>query len=117
MAAVSRGEVSLNQLYKVAGLGGIGNANGNPTLMQAISQGVPQNATNGIGVVSGYGVGAGNGGAAAPQISGTGGLGAAVAAASGVSATSFGGAQLLDAKQVLSDPSATLASPIQYGGA
>lgn len=116
MAAVSRGEVSLNQIYKVAGLGGLGNANGNPTLMQAISQGVPQNATNGIGVVSGYGVGAGNGGAAATQISGTGGLGSAVAAASGVSATSFGGAQLLDAKQVLSDPSATLASPIQYGG-
>src|SRR5271163_3829961 len=61
MAAVSRGEVSLNQVYAVAGLGGIGNANGNPTLMQAISQGVPQNGTNGIGVVSGPAGGAGNG--------------------------------------------------------
>lgn len=116
MAAVSRGEVSLNQIYKVAGLGGVGNANGNPTLMQAISQGVPQNGTNGIGVVSGPGIGAGNGGAAAAQISGNGGLGGAVMAASGVSSTNFGGAQLADPKQMASDPAVTLASPIQYGG-
>jgi hypothetical protein len=117
MAAVSRGEISLNQVYAVAGLGGIGNANGNPTLMQAISQGVPQNATNGIGVVSGYGVGAGNGGAAAAQISGTGGLGSAIAAASGNSATNFGGAQLADPKQMANSAAVALASPAQYGGA
>ena len=116
MAAVSRGEISLNQLYQVAGLGGIGNANGNPTLLQAISQGVPQNATNGIGVVSGPGVGAGNGGPNAAQISGTGGLGAAVAVASGVSSTNFGGAQLADPKQMVNAPAVALASPIQYGG-
>jgi hypothetical protein len=116
MAAVSRGEVSLNQVYAVAGLGGIGNANGNPTLMQAISQGVPQNGTNGIGVVSGPGIGAGNGGAAPAQISGNGGLGGAVMAASGVSSTNFGGAQLADPKQMVNAPAVALASPIQYGG-
>jgi hypothetical protein len=116
MAAVSRGEVSLNQVYAVAGLGGLGNANGNPTLMQAISQGVPQNATNGIGVVSGPGIGAGNGGSAAAQISGTGGLGAAVSTGSGNSSTNFGGSQLADPKQMVSAPAVALASPIQYGG-
>lgn len=116
MAAVSRGEVSLNQVYAVAGLGGIGNANGNPTLMQAISQGVPQNGTNGIGVVSGPGIGAGNGGAAPAQISGNGALGGAVMAASGVSSTNFGGAQLADPKQMVNAPAVALASPIQYGG-
>jgi hypothetical protein len=116
MAAVSRGEVSLNQVYAVAGLGGLGNANGNPTLMQAISQGVPQNATNGIGVVSGPGIGAGNGGTAAAQISGTGGLGAAISTGSGNSSTNFGGSQLADPKQMVSAPAVALASPIQYGG-
>jgi hypothetical protein len=117
MAAVSRGEIPLNQIYAAAGLGGLGNANGNPTLLQAISQGVPQNGTNGIGVVSGPGIGAGNGGPAATQISGNGGLGGAVMAASGVSSTNFGGAQLADPKQMVNAPAVALASPIQYGGA
>lgn len=105
MAAVSRGEVSLNQVYAVAGLGGIGNANGNPTLLQAISQGVPQNGTNGLGVSSGPKPGEGNGG-----------LGGAVMAASGVSATAFGGAVLADSKQMENAPAVAMASPIQYGG-
>lgn len=116
MAAVSRGEVSLNQVYAVAGLGGLGNANGNPTLMQAISQGVPQNGTNGIGVVSGYGIGAGGSPTLPAVVSGNGALGSAVMAASGVSATSFGGAQLADAKQMVNSAAVALASPIQYGG-
>ncbi len=116
MAAVSRGEISLNQVYAVAGLGGVGNANGNPTLLQAISQGVPQNGTNGIGVRSGPADGAGNGGAAAAVVSGNGGLGSAVMAASGVTSTSFGGTQLADAKQMANAPAVALASPIQYGG-
>jgi len=120
MAAVSRGEVSLNLIYQVAGLGGLGNANGNPTLMQAISQGVPQNGTNGIGVQAGPAGGAGYNPAvvgAGTVLSGNGGLGSAVMAASGVSSTNFGGAQLADPKQVLSAPAVALASPIQYGGA
>jgi len=116
MAAVSRGEISLNQVYAVAGLGGVGNANGNPTLMQAISQGVPQNATNGIGVVSGPGIGAGNGGAASAVVSGTGGLGGSVSNSSGNSSTNFGGAQLADPKQMVNAAAVALASPIQYGG-
>jgi hypothetical protein len=105
MAAVSRGEVSLNQVYAVSGLGGIGNANGNPTLMIAISQGVPQNGTNGLGVVSGPKPGEGNGG-----------LGGAVMAASGVSATAFGGAVFADSKQMENAPAVAMANPIQYGG-
>jgi hypothetical protein len=116
MAAVSRGEISLNQYYAVAGLGGLGNANGNPTLMQAISQGVPQNGTNGIGVQAGPAGGAGSGGAVATQISGNGGLGSAVMAASGVSSTNFGGAQLADPKQMANAAAVALASPAQYGG-
>ena len=119
MAAVSRGEVSLNQLYAVAGLGGVGNANGNPTLMQAISQGVPQNGTNGIGVQAGPAGGAGYNPAVAgggTVLSGNGGLGSAVMAASGVSSTNFGGAQLADPKQMANAPAVALASPIQYGG-
>jgi hypothetical protein len=119
MAAVSRGEISLNQVYAVAGLGGLGNSNGNPTLMQAISQGVPQNATNGIGVVSGPGVGACYNPAVAgggTQVSGTGGLGAAVSTGSGNSSTNFGGSQLADPKQMASEAKVALASPAQYGG-
>jgi hypothetical protein len=119
MAAVSRGEVSLNQVYRVSGLGGIGNANGNPTLMQAISQGVPQNGTNGIGVQAGPAGGAGYNPAVAGNgtvVSGNGGLGSAVMAASGVSATGFGGAVIADAKQMESDPTVAMANPIQYGG-
>jgi hypothetical protein len=116
MAAVSRGEVPLNQVYAAAGLGGLGNANGNPTLLQAISQGVPQNGTNGIGVQAGPAGGAGNGGPAATQISGNGGLGGAVMAASGVSSTAFGGAVLADAKQMENAPAVAMANPIQYGG-
>jgi len=105
MAAVSRGEISLNQVYAAAGLGGVGNANGNPTLLQAISQGVPQNGTNGLGMVSGPKPGEGNGG-----------LGSPVVAASGVTSTSFGGTQLADAKQMANAAAVALASPIQYGG-
>lgn len=116
MAAVSRGEISLNQLYAVAGLGGRGNLHGNPTLMQAISQGVPQNATNGIGVVSGPGVGAGNGDGLSAVVSGTGGLGGSVSTASGNSSTNFGGSQLVDPKQMANATAVALASPAQYGG-
>ena len=119
MAAVSRGEVSLNQVYAVAGLGGIGNANGNPTLMQAISQGVPQNGTNGIGVQSGPAGGAGYNPAVVGNgtvIAGTGGLGGSVSTGSGNSSTNFGGSQLADPKQMVNASAVALASPAQYGG-
>src|SRR5271170_4997525 len=59
MAAVSRGEVSLNQVVASGSQFGGNNPAaqaGNPTLMQAISQGMPQNGTNGInGVAAGGG--------------------------------------------------------------
>jgi hypothetical protein len=126
MAAVSRGEISLNQLYATSGLSGLNNgpagsnlSAGNPTLLQAISQGVPQNAANGIGVVSGPGVGAGYNPAVVgggTVISGTGGLGAAVSTGSGNSSTNFGGSQIADPKQLVSAPAVALASPAQYGG-
>lgn len=49
MAAVSRGELPLNvQVPAGNQFGGVGNANGNPTLLQAISQGLGQNGTNGL---------------------------------------------------------------------
>jgi hypothetical protein len=120
MAAVSRGEVPLNVQVATGGpFGGVAPQNGqqaNPTLMQAISQGIPQNATNGIGVVSGYGVGAGNGGAAPAQISGTGGLGSpTVDASDSGSATSFGGALAVDSKQMVS-ATTQIATPVAYGG-
>jgi hypothetical protein len=105
LAAASRGEVSLNQTAAVSGIGGLGNANGNPTMLQAMSQGIPQNGTNGLGVRAGPMVGEGNGG-----------LGSAVMAASGVSSTAFGGAVMNDAKQMVSAPAVARASPIQYGG-
>lgn len=59
LAAVSRGEVSLNQRIanndQFGGNNATGqNAAGNPTLLQAISQGNPQNGTNGIGVDASY---------------------------------------------------------------
>lgn len=58
LAAVSRGELPLNMLFTAAsGFAGNNAANqnqqGNPTLLQAIQQGVPQNGTNGLGVRSG----------------------------------------------------------------
>src|ERR1700721_2529548 len=59
MAAVSRGEVSLNQIVASGSQFGGNNAaapQGNPTLLQAISQGQGQNGTNGLN-----GIGAGGG--------------------------------------------------------
>lgn len=103
MAAVSRGEVSLNMLVAAGNpFGGVGNANGNPTLMQAISQGLPQNGTNGL-----------NGKA---ETGGTVNAGSA-AVATGVPAgatTAFGGTQTVDAKQTMNVPA--ISSPVQYGG-
>jgi hypothetical protein len=87
--------------------------------MQAISQGVPQNGTNGIGVQAGPAGGAGYNPAVAgggTVVSGNGGLGSAVMAASGVSSTNFGGAQLADPKQMVNATAVALASPAQYGG-
>lgn len=57
LAAVSRGEIPLNvQVPAGNQFGGIGNANGNPTLLQAISQGGQINGTNGLnGVAAGGG--------------------------------------------------------------
>ena len=40
-----------------------------------------------------------------------------VMAASGVSATTFGGASIFDAKQMENAPAVAMANPIQYGGA
>lgn len=57
LAAISRGALPLNAQVPAGNqFGGNGNANGNPTLLQAISQGNGQNGTNGLN-----GVGAGGG--------------------------------------------------------
>jgi hypothetical protein len=107
MAAVSRGEISLNQLVPATQTGGVGNANGNPTLLNALSSALPQNGTNGLnGVAAGGGtVNSSMASCAAPQ-------NAAQLAAN----KNFGGAVVMDPKQLCSDATAALASPIQYGG-
>lgn len=95
MAAVSRGEVSLNMLIAAGNqYGGVGNANGNPTLLQALSQGVPQNGTNGLGTGTG------------PVGNGT------ISSCTGN--TTFGGTQTVDAKAMVNVPA--ISNPIQYGG-
>jgi len=61
MAAVSRGEIPLNLRVQAGNqFGGVASEAvgpaGNPTLLQAISQGLPQNGTNGLnGVAAGGG--------------------------------------------------------------
>jgi hypothetical protein len=108
MAAVSRGEVSLNQVIGAGNQFGGNNAaalQGNPTLLQAISQGNGQNGTNGL---NGNGAGGGtvnSSYASANLAPGT----------FGVSAQT----QTVNPKLPMSDVGVTsaLVSPIQYGGA
>ena len=84
LAAMSRGEIPAN--LGVNGASGVGNGVQVP-LLQAISQGVPQNGTNGLGVSSGPKPGEGAGGATGTQ---------------------FGGANVgVDAKQMSNVPSAS----------
>lgn len=104
LAAVSRGEVSLNQLVAAAPFGGVGNANGNPTLLQAMSQGVQQNGTNGLGVRAGP----------SPATEGTAAVGIGSANAAAGANTDQNSTLIVDPRQMESVPA--LASPIQYGG-
>jgi hypothetical protein len=112
MAAVSRGELSLNALVANNNQFGGNAANiqaqqGNPTLLQAISQGLPQNGTNGIN-----GVGAG-GGTVNSSMASTGNQ-----PGSFDNNSAMGGTQTIDAKQTVTGntQSAVLLSPAQYGG-
>ena len=111
LAAVSRGEIPLN-IQVPSGTQFSGNSaaaiQGNPTLLQAISQGIAQNGTNGL---NGNGAGGGtiNSSTASVQASSPSG-----AAAPGTS-TAFGGAQTIDAKQLMSIASAVPVGS-QYGG-
>jgi Ice-binding-like len=98
MAAVSRGEVSLN--VRVANsdqFGGLNNgppgsiiSAGNPTLMQALSQGMPQNGTNGLNGVGASGGTVNSGSGSTNTDPGT------------FQSTSMGGTQTIDAKQMVS---------------
>jgi len=112
MAAVSRGEVSLNQVVANGSyFGGLNNgpagsniSAGNPTLLQAISQGPSQNGTNGL-----------NGNAA-----GGGTVNASYASCNtspGTFDNGFDSTAPIDPKQVINSGTVSLASPIQYGGA
>jgi hypothetical protein len=95
-AAMCRGEVPANLSVGASGLGGVaGSPNANISLLQAISQGVPQNGTNGLGVSSGPKPGEGN-------------------ASAGLNGTAFGGSQIVDAKAMANVP--TLSSPNAYLG-
>jgi hypothetical protein len=105
LAAVSRGEVSLNQLVASGSQFGGNNPaaqQGNPTLLQGFSQGLGQNGTNGLN-----GIGAG-GGTVNSSI-------ASVNSAPGSFGVS-GQTNTINPKLPLSDPGVALASPIQYGG-
>jgi len=106
MAAVSRGEVSLNQI--IAGNNQFGGNNpnaqlGNPTLLQGFSQGNGQNGTNGLN-----GVGAGGGTVNASY--------ASFNTAPGTFDAGFDSTASIDPRQVMNNPSTQLANPIQYGG-
>jgi hypothetical protein len=95
-AAMCRGEVPANLSVGASGLGGVaGSPNTNISLLQAMSQGVPQNGTNGLGVSSGPKPGEGN-------------------ASAGLNGTAFGGSQIVDAKAMANVP--TLSSPNAYLG-
>ncbi|HWX29585.1 MAG TPA: hypothetical protein VNZ53_19335 [Steroidobacteraceae bacterium] len=108
MAAVSRGEISLNQVvannsYFGGNAASIQAAQGNPTLMQAISQGPSQNGTNGLN-----GVGAGGGTVNASYASNN--------TSPGTFDAGFDSTAVIDPKQVINSGSVSLLSPIQYGG-
>ncbi len=108
LAAVSRGEISLNMLVANGSqFGGAvaGQQAGNPTLLQAISQGNGQNGTNGLGAP------AAGGGTVNTSF-------ASLNAAPGSfdNGKSMGGTQTIDAKQVMNDSTVQLSSPINYGG-
>jgi hypothetical protein len=111
LAAVSRGEVSLNQIVNNGSqFGGLNNgpagsniSAGNPTLLQAISQGNGQNGTNGLN-----GVGAGGGT-----------VNSSFASNNTAPGTFDGGTDstaTIDPKQVMNNAGVQLVSPIQYGG-
>jgi hypothetical protein len=111
MAAVSRGEVSLNQVVANGSqFGGLNNgpagsniSAGNPTLLQGMSQGNGQNGTNGIN-----GVGAG-GGTVNSSI-------ASVNTAPGTFGVS-GQTNTVSPRAMMSDVIASaVVSPYQYGG-
>lgn len=106
LAAVSRGEVSLNTVVAVNNQYGGNNANaqaGNPTLLQAISQGPSQNGTNGLN-----GIGAGGGTVNASFASNNN--------SPGTFDNGFDSTATIDPKQVMNSGTVSLSSPLQYGG-
>lgn len=106
MAAVSRGELPLNITVGVNSYFGGNNANaqqGNPTLMQAISQGPSQNGTNGLN-----GVGPGGGTVNSSFASN--------ATSPGTFDAGFDSTAPIDPKQMINSGTVTLSSPTQYGG-
>ena len=113
LAAVSRGEISLNTVVANGSqFGGLNNgpagsniSAGNPTLLQAISQGNQQNGTNGL---NGIGAGGGTVNSSCASENNTPG--------SFDNGTSFGGTATIDPKQVMNSGGVQLSNPLQYGG-
>jgi hypothetical protein len=106
MAAVSRGELSLNMTVGVNSYFGGNNANaqqGNPTLLQAISQGPSQNGTNGLNGIA-PGGGTVNSSYASNNNS------------PGTFDSGFDSTAPIDPKQVINSGTVTFSSPQQYGG-
>src|SRR6202790_653204 len=91
MEAVSRGEISLNTVIAQGSRSGGSSAaapQGNPTLLQAISQGIGQNGTNGL-----------NGGPGGGTVNSS--YSSVQTAPGAFSDTSPGGTQVIDATQVM----------------
>jgi hypothetical protein len=106
MAAVSRGEVSLNTVVASGNQFGGNSAaapQGNPTLLQAMSQGLGQNGTNGL-----------NGGPGGGTVNAS--YSSVQTITGAFSDTSPGGTQTIDATQMMVNDDVALSSPIQYGG-
>lgn len=113
MAAASRGELPLNTQVptgtnfagNAAAGGSFAGPQGNPTLLQAMSQGSQQNGTNGLGVRSGP----------APATEGTAAINIGSSNAQAGANTDYSSTLVVDPRQVTSVPG--YSNPIQYGGA
>lgn len=105
LAAVSRGELPLNASVAANSLGGVaGSPNSNISVLQAMTQGVQQNGTNGIGVRSGP----------SPVNEGTAGVGIGSNNAAAGAITDSGSTLVLDSRQMVNVPG--FSNPQQYVG-
>lgn len=105
LAAVSRGELPLNAAVAANSLGGAATSpNTNITLLQAMTQGIQQNGTNGLGVRSGP----------APATEGTAAVGIGSNNSAAGAITDSGSTLVVDSRQMVNVPG--FSNPQQYVG-